>query len=283
LPNFGNQTNRVHKVNFIPQVSAKLKRAVELIDELEALCSTYINSQNFHLEKVLVGPNRWDLVLRMNEVPPLSFGVLVGDVVHNLRSSLDIGLFHYLRDTNQNSFEALEPQALRGIKFPIFESVEGYQNTRWHGGLADEQLLLDLRDVQPFQNMELVESENDVQNFIESSPLLQLQKLWNADKHRGINLVLGGLDMLALGLDVGQESVWVQRDPPPWRNGSTIFTLELKSGVEIPSLNLSETFALGLENDVKPLQIYPIVSKLQALSGFTQHCHWVLQRWYQHR
>ncbi len=270
-------------MNYIPQVGAKLQRAIELIDELDTLCTAYLDPQNFCVEKVLVGPNSWNLVLRMNEVPPLSFGVFVGDVVHNLRSSLDIGLFHYLRDANQNGFAVLEPRALRGISFPIFESEEGYQSARWHGGLADEQLILDLREVQPFHNMEFVESEDEGRNFVESSPLLQLQKLWNTDKHRGINLVLGGLDMLALGLDVGQESVWIQKDAPPWRNGSTIFTLELKSGVEIPTLNLSETFALGLENDVKPLQIYPIVTKLQALAGITQHCHWVLQRWYQNR
>jgi hypothetical protein len=270
-------------VSFIPQVSAKLQRAIELIDELDALCTTYINSQNFHIEKVLVGPNKWNLVLRMNEVLPLSFGVFVGDVVHNLRSSLDIGLFHYLRETNPNGFAVLEPRALRGINFPVFETEEGYQSTRWHGGLADEQLLLDLREVQPFHNFELIESEDDARNFLESSPLLQLQKLWIADKHRGINLVLGGLDMLALGLDFRQESAWIQRDAPPWRDGSTLFTLEIKSSVEIPVLNLSETFALGLESDVKPLQIYPIVSKLQALLGTTQHCHWVLQRWHQHR
>lgn len=268
---------------YMPQVIAKLQRAFGLIDELDGLCSSYINSQNFGLEKVLAAPNMWNLVLRMNEAPPLSFGVLVGDVVHNLRSSLDIAHFHYLREANQNGFAVLEPRVLKGINFPLFESEEGYQSTRWHGGLADEQLLLDLREVQPFHNMGLVESKEQGRNFVESSPLLQLQKLWNTDKHRGINLVLGGLDMLALGLDVGQESVWIQRDAPPWRNGSTIFTLELKSGVEIPTLNLSETFALGLEDDVKPLQIYPIVSKLRALSGITQHCHWVLQRWFENR
>lgn len=270
-------------MTYIPQVDAKIKRAIELISELDVLCKAYINAQNFYIDKELVEPNKWNLVLRMNETPPLRFGILVGDIVHNLRSSLDIGLFHYLREANPDGFSRLSKSALRGINFPIIESVKGFSSKKWHGGLAEAQLLIDLREVQPFRNLVLFESEIEHRDIIESSPLWHLHRLWNADKHRGINLVVGGLDMLALGLDVGQESIWIQRDPPPWRDGSMIFTVEVKSSSEVPTLNLSETFAIGLESDIRPLHIYPIVSKLQALLGKTTHCHWVLQRWFEHR
>lgn len=270
-------------MTYIPQVDAKIKRAIELIDELDVLCKAYINVQNFYVDKELVQLNKWNLILRMNETPPLRFGILVGEVVHNLRSSLDIGLFHYLQAASPDGFSRLDNRALRGINFPIFDSEEWFLRTGWHGGLADSQLLLDLREVQPFQNLELFDANIEPRNIIESSPIWHLQKLWNADKHRGINLVLGGLDMLSLGLNAGQEAIWIQRDPPPWSDGSLIFTVEVRSTSEVPTLNLSETFAIGLESDVRPLQIYPIVSKLQALLGKTQHCHWVLQRWIEYR
>lgn len=270
-------------MTYIPQVEAKISRAIELIGELDVVCNRYINVQDFYIEQILVEPNKWDLVLRMHENPPLRLGILVGDVVHNLRSSLDIGLYHYLRVANPDSFSGLSNWALRGINFPIYDSDEDFSREKWHGGMAEAQLLLDLREVQPFRNLELFESVTENTNIIESSPLWQLQRLWNTDKHRGINLVVGGLDMLALGLEEGQESIWIQRDAPPWIDGSKIFTLEVKSGAEVPTLNLSETFAIGLESDVKPLQIYPIVSKLQAFLGKTQHCHWVLQRWFEYR
>lgn len=283
LPNSGLRYRQVKIVNFIPQVCAKIQRAAQLIETLDALCIAFLDAQNIYLDKVVAGRNKWDLVLRMTDDPPLDFGVLVGDVVHNLRSSLDIGIFHYLRDAYPESFAKLDSRALTRIKFPIFDSAKGYSSTRWHGGLANEQLLIDLIEVQPFRNIEFLDSEVERQNFVKSSPLWQLQTLWNTDKHRGISVVLGGLNMLALGLDVGEDSIWTQRDTPPWRNGSTIFTIEVRSESDITNLNISENFALGLESDVQPLQIYPIVSKLQALLSATQHAHWVLKRWNDYR
>ncbi len=270
-------------MELISQVDAKIKRAVKLIGELESLCNEYINSQDFRIDKVPVGTNEWNLILRINESPPLILGVLVGDIVHNLRSSLDIGLFHYLREANPHSFSKIDNKTVNAIKFPIFDSLARFSNSQWHGGLADEQLILDLQEVQPFRFLDFAEFNTDHLKIIESSPLWQLHGLWNADKHRGINLVVGGLNMLALSLNPGQESVWVQKDEPPWRNGSVIFTLSVKSEQEVPILNLSETFAIGLESDIRPLHIYPIVSKLQALLGQTEYCHWVLQRWFQYR
>ncbi len=270
-------------MNFIPQVSAKIQRAVQLIETLDTLSNAYLDAQNIFLDKKMVSSNRWDIVLRITEEPSLEYGVLVGDVVHNLRSSLDLGIFHYLRVANPDGFAELKQGAISGIKFPIFDTLKGYSSTRWHGGLADEQLLIDLSELQPFRNIEFLESEVERQNFIDSSPLWQLQTLWNADKHRGINLVLGGLNMLALGLGDGEESVWIQRDTPPWKNGSRIFTIEVRSELDVSTLNISENFALGLESDIKPLQIYPIVSKLQAFLSATQHAHWVLKRWFEYR
>lgn len=270
-------------MTYIPEVDAKIKRAIELIDELDVLCKAYINAQNFYIDKQSLEPNKWDLVLRMHENPPLKLGILVGDIVHNIRSSLDIGLFHYLREATPDSFSRLSNWALKGINFPIFDSEVDFSGDKWHGGIAEAQLLLDLREVQPFRNLELFESVSEHRNIIETSPLWQLHTLWNTDKHRGINLVVGGLNMLALGLDEGQESIWTQKDAPPWRDGSKIYTVEIKSGADVPTLNLSETFSIGLESDVRPLQIYPIVEKLQGLLGTTNHCHWVLQRWFEHR
>lgn len=268
---------------FLPQVNAKLKRAIDLIEELNVLCKQYVGSQDFQIVKELIAPNKWNLVLRMNDAPPMFLGILVGDIVHNLRSSLDISMFHYLRESNVESFSRLNDWSLSKIKFPIFDSEKDFSDKKWHGDLADPQLLHDLREVQPFRFLEYLESGSEPKNVIESSPLWQLNNLWNSDKHRGINLVIGGLDMLMLGLEPGQKSVWVQKDPPPWRDGSLIFSVEVQSDIEVPTLNLSEIFAIGLECDIEPLKIYPIVSKLQAMLGKTEYCHWILQGWFEHR
>jgi hypothetical protein len=126
-------------VTYIPQVDAKIKRAIELIDELDILCKTYLNAPNFYIDKQLVEPNKWDLVLGMHEKPPLKLGILVGEIVHNIRSSLDIGLFHYLREASPDSFSGLSNWALRGINFPIFDSEKDFSSEKWHCGLAEAQ------------------------------------------------------------------------------------------------------------------------------------------------
>jgi hypothetical protein len=106
-----------------PQVNAKVKRAVELIGELDVLCKQYLGSEDFHIVKENVAPNKWDLFLRLNEAPPMLLGILVGDIVHNLRSSLDIAMFHYLREANFEDFSRLSEWSLSRIKFPIFNSA----------------------------------------------------------------------------------------------------------------------------------------------------------------
>jgi hypothetical protein len=266
-----------------PQVQAKLKRATQLITELKNECTEFLNPKDFYIERVPLDSNKWDLILRMNERVPLDMGILVGDIVHNLMSSLDIALFYYLGESNPIGFSALKDWQLRKINFPIFKDESKFDESKWHGGLAEEQLLKDLYELQPFRSLEFAESEDEWPRYLATSPLWAMQELWNTDKHRGINLVIGGIDMLMLGLDRGQESVWIQRDAPPWSDGSRIYTVEVKSGSEVPILNLSDTFVIGLEGDVRPLQVYQVADKLKALYGRVEYCHWVLSRWFDYR
>ncbi len=265
------------------QVQAKLKRATQLIAELKNECAEFLNPKDFYIERVPVDSNKWDLILRMNEHVPLNMGILVGDIVHNLMSSLDIALFYYLDKSNPVGFSNLKEGQLRKINFPIFKDDLKFHESKWHGGLAEEQLLKDLYELQPFRSLEYAESEDEKPRYLATSPLWEMQELWNADKHRGINLVIGGINMVMLALEHGEESVWIQRDAPPWSDGSRIYTVEVKSGSEVPILNLTDTFAIGLEEDVRPLNVYPVANKLKALYGHVKHCHWVLSRWFDHR
>ncbi len=270
-------------MNFIPEVEAKIARAKSLIEELDDRCIMFLNSSSFRVEREQLSSREWNLILRMDESTPLLLGVLVGDVVHNLRSSLDIAFNYFLEKANPTDFALLDNWSLQQIKFPIFDSVKHFEGKKWHAGLADETLLNDLREVQPFNFQDFADSNSERKKVIESSPLWQLHHLWNLDKHRGINLVVGGLNLLMLGLEVGQHSRWIQQEAPPWLDGSVIFKLEVESENEISNLNLSEEFAIGLIDDVRPLNVYPVASKLEALLGKTVHCHWLLQRWFEYK
>ena len=80
----------------IPEAKVKLDRAKKLIDELKLLLEPFLSSENFYVEKLKIDGNIWELVIRMKLQPPLEFGAMVGEIVHNLRSSLDVGLFQLL-------------------------------------------------------------------------------------------------------------------------------------------------------------------------------------------
>jgi len=270
-------------MEYLPQVKAKLHRAVSLIEQLKVEIDVHLHSENFFIEKDLAGTDTWQLTVRMRTQPPMELGVMVGEVIHDLRSSLDIALSSYLEIAFPNEFERLKPRVRNKIKFPVADTEASYLDTKWHANLGDDQLLQDLRTVQPFQNLQYAEADVDKEIYLSANPLHQLQQLWNKDKHRGINLVVGGLHMLMLGLDAGQESEWKLLDRQPWVDGSKAFLIRVKSESAVLDLNLTESFAIGLESDIRPLNIYPVVDKLKALYGHVEHCHWVLSRWFEYR
>jgi hypothetical protein len=108
---------------------------------------------------------------------PLRWGVLVGEIVHNLRSALDHAFFCLAEGPD------VDP---RHLQFPIFESERDYQ--RWRksspqGKRKDPMTHVPTREVsviewfQPFKAT--VRGED-----VASNPLVRLNEMSNVDKHR---------------------------------------------------------------------------------------------------
>lgn len=270
-------------MQYLPEVQAKLQRADVLIGELRQGLAAFLDSDNFFVEKVKIEENVWELIVRMNSQPPLVHGVMAGEVVHNLRSSLDIGLFLLLESAVPIKFDELSEEEKKNICFPVFDVEVKYRKSVWSAKLADEQLINDLTSVQPFKNLEFATNEIEKQLMIDTTPLKELHSLWNLDKHRGVHLVVGGLDMLALGLGADELAEWKVIDPPPWKDGSKPFRITYTNEQPPSNLNLSENFAIGLVSDVTPLHVYSVVDKLSALKSQVEYCHFILQRWYESR
>lgn len=73
-------------------VKLKVARAAEHLDVLRVECSAYLDSRPYELVRKpqLEGEDSEDLLFwKVHHLPPLRLSVLLGDLLHNLRSSLD--------------------------------------------------------------------------------------------------------------------------------------------------------------------------------------------------
>ena len=101
--------------------------------------------------------------------PTPRMGVLVGDVLHALRSSLDMAVWMMVSD------EVGEPHHESQISFPVFDDEAKFRNHAKHTmSQLPEGVAKAIRAVQPF------ETHTDPRE----SPLCQLAALDNLNKHR---------------------------------------------------------------------------------------------------
>jgi hypothetical protein len=162
----------------------KLDRASEHMDELRALVATYIAAEplGFTWEPVpwleefakihprdacLIG-----LVPRVRIPIPETLAPIIGDVVHNLRSALDIMMFDLIS-------EGVPEDKRRFISFPFWRS----ESTK-------------------AKAMQYVEPNPRIASLVNAwepypggrSRLYALHEMWNADKHRSIIPMMGGVE-----------------------------------------------------------------------------------------
>ena len=156
---------------------AKLARAEELIEELTAaLLAFLLQSRPYTSEGEFdAATSDWVVVFRVHEEPPSRWGVLIGDVVHNLRSALDHLAWQLVL------LNGAEPTAR--TQFPIYSDEVAYRRERAQeliAGMRDEDKAA-VETFQPFR-----------QNAAEVKPhhLAVLQELSNFDKHRVLHTTL---------------------------------------------------------------------------------------------
>lgn len=167
-------------------IREKIRRADTYIEELNDVISEFIQRQpyrvvaEYHYEVHQV----WARLQAKEALPTARLGVIVSDVVHNLRSALDqlvwaLTIHHQRRAPR-------EPVGKRcwwrNVQFPIcrYESDWRSEETRRLQGIRSDLRRL-IKEEQPFA------SGQDPDRH----PLWVLQELWNRDKHRAVPLVAG--------------------------------------------------------------------------------------------
>lgn len=168
--------------NYLEGPDEKLKRAYLLIDELKAASDRFLFSDPspYSAEKDLGSePGRCLYRAVVREEPPISMALILGDILHNLRSSLDFVawqcVLHGGGDPN------------RATGFPISDTEADFERdlrSRVAGATAES--LNVIRSAEPYKG------GNDL--------LWQLHHLNRFDKHRLLPIVAGSTSSVGFNL-----------------------------------------------------------------------------------
>jgi hypothetical protein len=212
-----------------PSIDAKLNRAFEHMVELEAQTKAFSRTRPVIVELDAPDDDGFHLArLRVVREPPIDLGVTAGEIVHQLRSSLDQLMTELvLRHTGSRGETPL---------FPIHTTEKGFnefvKGQRLKDLVAPRHLAM-LREVQPYQDL------NRPGLSVIVSYLEGINVFDNADKHEvvhpGIVGYGGGVQSTrprqgdpridAFDWQVGHATV------PPMETGVPFFKVRFKPGV----------------------------------------------------
>lgn len=166
---------------------AKLLRAHELYQELDAYIRTYLSDKEHRPSlAVRLDSTTHECVLFVYHVPSLDefferVSLLVGDIVHNLRCALDHLIHHLARHNTGDNLK--HPKS---TQFPIADTPMHYQEQakRYLQEIAHEHQSI-IESFQPYHPM-------DANVFVGDyfHPLAMLRDLSNFDKHRLLTPIL---------------------------------------------------------------------------------------------
>lgn len=145
----------------------KLMRGEEHIDALNIAIKEFMESKPYALTKEFDAASGWNTIrLKVVTKPPARFGTILGDVVHNVRCTLDHLIWQLVLSNGE--------RPTKSNQFPIISDPTKYwkniRNGRLRGVSETHRAIID--SVQPFQR---VSDYHD--------PLTLLSWLDNVDKH----------------------------------------------------------------------------------------------------
>lgn len=174
-----------------PQTSwnAKLERAREHLDALRTQVSEYRASEPYAVEPEPTDvPERLVYRLRIWRPQPIKISTTVGDILHNLRATLESVAFELARRSHAG---LLTPEQEGLSTFPIKKTPAAFDSF-FEGrreGLYDDRAREAFHAFQPFAELEQahgfgVALDKEPGSEFEWNLLYRLDKLWNIDKHR---------------------------------------------------------------------------------------------------
>jgi len=230
---------------------AKVLRARQHLDELYGQIDRLFESQHpYSVRWGAIDQDGWvPLYLTLHNVAGTHLGVIVGDVMHNLRSALDYIVAQLTLASGA---------ALRRQQFPIYALRSSYvrdQGTPDHPKKAHaiQGVACGLTDIEAVQPYHLTDGGGDPH----ADPLWHVHRFSNADKHREIAAQMFPIDKVHLrasyvGGQVTDE--WQERKSPPWSPGSEYEFRRVRFAPPFPTEIVQEgEIALSVVFAISPL------------------------------
>lgn len=231
--------------------NAKLRRAAKHITEVAERCRDYESLSPWRVVPVRgLVPNEVGYVLRVDVPVPSDLVTAVGDVIHNLRSSLDSVAFALARRRLGRDMSEDEEAA---TAFPIFTRPRDFKSSmkKVSGTLFGDSDQLAFRVVQPFHTPKSVTvRQADVLASAPGNHLNRLNRLSNIDKHRRLPIVTW----------FPRDTYWVDDGSLPalqyrqvlqgaYGDGDVFAYLSAPSEETVPELAITHTMHLVIADD----------------------------------
>lgn len=171
-------------------MSCQTSRANELISNLEGELRVFLTSEPkpYKIERKRRNEDREFHLIASGPALPIRFAVLVGEIIHHLRSSLDRVIWALASRNGKNLSERLQ--------FPICDSNAGFEKSKSRGVIKDvgNEAVKIIESVQPFR-----------QAIPRDTVLCALARASNIDKHR-LLLVVGAIAQVGDTIAIGDGS-----------------------------------------------------------------------------
>jgi hypothetical protein len=235
----------------LESVSLKLERAAGHLREIKAIDATFadveLNMPFVRDEERGVGY----FEVRLPE-PPAAIGPIVGDCLHNLRSCLDYLVWQVVRSNPPHT-------PSRKNMFPVCQLQSAF----------DEQVKRGRLDGVPLQAVAVVKS---LQPFDSPEhPLALLDELYNADKHRDLNLAISvASDMDVVHLRNGEVVMRTILGGEDVRNGAVYGDIAISLdavplGVKMEVVGRAAAFVAFKDLASKGDEPMPVVQTLEEM------------------
>jgi hypothetical protein len=232
----------------------KFNRAWEIFRKLEREITTFLATEPVCIRVVETTPGEVAVKLDKHFAVPEHLPLVIGELIHNARSSLDAATFEVVQKRNMREMSFNE---LVKIQFQIETSWERFsQKTEWHANYLSQEELIALSKQQPFEYVKWIDQESKTEAMMRA-PLARLKEISNLDKHRNIKLLNLEPSMFMILTDPNTSLGASKFTRPPWLSGETIFSFQYSnSTMQTPPVN--PEFTVCFPEDAIPMNVRPV-------------------------
>ncbi|GAA4256480.1 hypothetical protein [Dactylosporangium darangshiense] len=206
---------------------AKANRAGEHVESLRRQVDAFRAAAPYSLTPEPTDiPDQLAYRLRLHQPVPVAINTTVGDILSNLRASLESLAFEVARLGHGG---VLTPEQEETSTFPIKATPDKFDAffTGRRAALYDDRARSAFRQVQPFFQDELLQQsgtqlDGSYEDHARFRPLYRLDRLWNIDKHRRLAIVRWWPDVIYWGSN-GPTNRQMLRGDGTMTDGSILF------------------------------------------------------------